>query len=163
VVCPVRAIALPGWNDAAVVAQISAALRPDGAASGEPRLIALACEWSAYAAADMAGVRPASGAQSVYPAEVRIIRMPCSARFDPDHILWAFLNGADGVFLGACPPGECHYGTGNRYAKDRVEALKKQFVERGIDPRRLCLEFLPGDDGERFAQAITDFTEVVKQ
>jgi heterodisulfide reductase subunit A len=161
VACPVKAITLPGWEDAVILAQISAACAKRVPA--ETRVVALACEWSAYAAADMAGVRPASGAQSVYPAEVRIIRMPCSARFDPDHILWAFLNGADGVFLGACPPGECHYGTGNRYAKDRVEALKKQFVERGIDPRRLCLEFLPGDDGERFAQAITDFTEVVKQ
>jgi coenzyme F420-reducing hydrogenase delta subunit len=104
----------------------------------------------------MAGVRRLS-----YPADVRIIRMPCSARFDPNHILWAFINGADGVFLGACPPGECHYGAGNLYAKERVEALKKQLAERGFDPRRLRLEFLPGDDGEKFAQAMTDFVEVL--
>ncbi|HLB46083.1 MAG TPA: FAD-dependent oxidoreductase [Anaerolineales bacterium] len=160
VACPARALTLPGWDDAAILAQISAALRVRGELSSTARVarrvVVLACEWSAYAAADMAGVRRLS-----YPTDVRIIRMPCSARFDPNHILWAFINGADGVFLGACLPGECHYGAGNLYAKERVEALKKQLAERGFDPRRLRLEFLPGDDGKKFAQVMTDFVEVL--
>ncbi|MBN1887949.1 MAG: hydrogenase iron-sulfur subunit [Thermoflexales bacterium] len=147
VVCPPKAITLPGGGDAEILAQISAALaRPAG------RIVALACEWSAYAAADVAGARRLS-----YPPGVRIIRLNCSARFDPYHILWAFLNGAQGVFLGACPPGECHHGDGNRYAAQRVEALKGQLAEHGIDPRRLRLEFLAGDDGEGFARAVTEF------
>jgi heterodisulfide reductase subunit A len=155
VACPVKAIALPGWGDPEILAQISAAWRaPDASAV---RVLALACEWSAYAAADMAGAR-----QLPYPADVRIVRMNCSARFDPYHILWAFVNGADGVFLGACPPGECHYGTGNLYAKERVELLKQQLAERGIDPRRLRLELLPGDDGDKFAQTMTDFVTELK-
>jgi len=152
VACTVKAIRLPGWDDAAILAQISAALRDREAA----RVIAFACEWSAYAAADMAGARRAS-----YPAGVRLIRMPCSARVDPDHILWALINGADGVFVGLCSPGECHYGSGNRFAQERVETLKKQLAERGFDPRRLRLEFLSGDDGEKFAQVMTDFVKVV--
>ena len=86
-----------------------------------PKILALTCEWSAYGAADMAGAR-----RIPYPPNARILRMNCSARFDPYHILWAFLNGADGVFLGACPPGECHYGLGNLYAQERMEKLKSR-------------------------------------
>jgi heterodisulfide reductase subunit A len=154
VACPVKAISLPGWNDAAILAQISAALRRSDATN--TRVVALACEWSAYAAADMAGAR-----REPYPADVRVIRMPCSARFDPDHILWAFIHGATGVFLGACPPGECHYGAGNLYAKERMDTLRKQLAERGIDPNCLHMKFLNGDDGEGFARAITEFVESV--
>ena len=150
VVCPVKAINLPGWDDLESPAQISAALDlwPD---SG-PKVLALACEWSAYGAADMAGVERIS-----YPPNVRLIRMNCSARFDPYHILWAFLNGADGVFLGACPPGECHYGLGNLYARERIEKLKTELAAHGVNPRRLRLEFLTVDDGPKFAHAVTDF------
>lgn len=164
VVCPAKAITLPGWNDAAILAQISAALKPpptpgegDEKTKRDTRVVALSCEWSAYAAADIAGVR-----RIAYPPEVRIIRMNCSARFDPNLILWAFLNGADGVFLGACHPGECHYGSGNLYAQERIEVLKKQLAERGFDPSRLNLEFLSGDDGEKFAQSIIDFVLAVQ-
>ncbi len=151
VVCPVKAILLPGWGDAEILAQISAVLRR---ASATGKVVALACEWSAYAAADMAGAR-----HMAYPPDVCIIRMNCSARFDPYHVLWAFINGAAGVFLGACPPGECHYGTGNLYAKERVEVLKKLLAEHGIDPRRLRLEFLAGDDGGQFAKTMTGFVK----
>jgi coenzyme F420-reducing hydrogenase delta subunit len=121
--------------------------------------LALACEWSAYGAADMAGVQ-----RIPYPANVRMIRMNCSARFDPYHILWAFLNGADGVLLGACPPGECHYGLGNLYAGERVEKLKAELAAHGVNPRRLRLEFLTVDDGAKFAHAAADFvTELEKE
>jgi heterodisulfide reductase subunit A len=150
VVCPVKAIALPGWDDIETPAQISAAL--DSWTDAGPKVLALACEWSAYGAADMAGVQRIS-----YPPNVRLIRMNCSARFDPYHILWAFLNGADGVFLGACPPGECHYGLGNLYARERVEKLKTELVAHGVNPCRLHLEFLTVDDGAKFARAAADF------
>jgi coenzyme F420-reducing hydrogenase delta subunit len=76
--------------------------------------------------------------------------------------LWAFINGADGVFLGACPPGECHYGTGNLYAQERVEKLKTELAAHGVDPRRLHLEFLTVDEGAKFAQAMEDFVEEVQ-
>lgn len=161
VVCPAKAISLPGWDNIEIPAQISAALKPDSLEGGRskpgiPKVLVLACEWSAYAAADMAGTR-----RLRYPANVRIIRMNCSARFDPFHILWAFLNGANGVFLGACPPGECHYGTGNLYAKERVEVLKKELRQHGVDPNCLHLEYLSVEDGAKFAKTLTDFVEEI--
>jgi heterodisulfide reductase subunit A len=150
VVCPVKAISLPGWDNIEIPAQISAALQQRK--NGEVKVIALTCEWSAYAAAEMAGAR-----RIPFPSNVQILRMNCSARFDPYHILWAFLNGADGVFLGACPPGECHYGTGNLFAQERVEKIKKELAAHGIEPGRLRLEFMTLENGTRFAQAVTDF------
>jgi heterodisulfide reductase subunit A len=157
VVCPVKAIALPGWDDLETPAQISAALETWG--NGGPKVLALACEWSAYGAADMAGVQ-----RVPYPANVRLIRMNCSARFDPYHILWAFLNGADGVLLGACPPGECHYGLGNLYARERIGKLRSELAAHGVNPCRLRLEFLTVDDGPKFARAVADFvTELEKE
>lgn len=160
VVCPVKAISLAGWDNTEIPAQITAALQSHDGESGYPgqaKILALACDWSAYAAADMAGSR-----KMTYPASVRILRMNCSARFDPYHILWAFLNGADGVFLGACTPGECHYGVGNLYARERVEVLKKELAQHGIDPRRLHLEFLSVDDGQKFVKTLTDFVAEIQ-
>ena len=154
VVCPVKAITLPGWDDIEIPEQISAALKDRQ--NGKPKVLALTCEWSAYGAADMAGAR-----HIPYPPNVAILRMNCSARFDPYHILWAFLNGADGVFLGACPPGECHYGVGNLFAQEHVEKLKTELAAHGINPNRLHLEFLTVDDGEKFARVITAFTQEV--
>ncbi len=160
VVCPVKAITLPGWSDQTILAQISAALETTryqnssngGGAENKPRIVALTCEWSAYSAAEIAGARR----ESNFP-DVKIIRMNCSARLDPDHILWAFLNGADGVFVGICNPGECHYRTGNLYAIERVERLKNQLADHGLDPRRLHLEFMSGDDYKKFIGAVTRF------
>ncbi len=158
VVCPAKAITLPGWDNIEIPAQISAALETKSSSRQErPRVIVLACEWSAYASADIAGVR-----HFPYPADVRIIRMNCSARFDPYHILWAFLNGADGVYLGACPKGECHYGTGNLFARERVEALQSELARRSLDPRRLHLEFMSVDDGKKFAETLTDFVNTLE-
>lgn len=166
VACPVKAITIPGWEDNTLLAEISAVLHPPArravqagirqTTQPQPRILVLACEWSAYAAADIAGAQ-----RQPYPANIRILRMNCSARFDPNHILWAFLNGAQGVLLGACPPGECHYGGGNLQARERVLALKQQFAEYGIDPNRLHLEHLSVDDGEGFVKAIRNFTAAI--
>jgi heterodisulfide reductase subunit A len=170
VACPVKAIGLPGWDEAALLAQLSAALAPEprrpssnGRANGALRIVVMACEWSAYAAADLAGARFAARCEKrfAYPAEVRILRMPCAARVDPNHLLWAFLNGADGILVGACPPGECHHGLGNLFAKRRVEALQRQMAEHGINPIRLGLAQVPNDDGEAFAQAVRDLVNLV--
>lgn len=158
VVCPVRAISLPGWDDIEIPVQIAAALQSRSFQPGVKKIIVLACEWSAYAAADVAGTRHIS-----YPANVRIIRTNCSARFDPYHILWAFLNGADGVFLGACPPGECHYGSGNLYAEERVAVLKTELAQHGVDPQRLRLEFLSVDDGRKFVKVLCNFVAEIAE
>lgn len=160
VICPVNAILIPGWDDLSIVTQINAAFSTSHTkdeAEGvvhPPRILAFACEWSAYASADLAGTL-----RIPYSSDVRILRMNCSARFDPQHILWALLNNADGVLLGACHPGECHYGTGNLYAEERVKVLKQQLADYGLDPRRVRLEFLAGDDGAGFVETITAFRD----
>jgi heterodisulfide reductase subunit A len=155
VVCPAKAILMEPYTDQELVAQIDAALSTP--LDGDPRVLGLMCEWSGYAAADLAG---AEGRQ--YPSQMRIIRMGCSARFDPYMILWAFLRGADGVLLGACDPGMCHYVEGNRWAEARVENLRGLLKEAGFDPRRLRLEWLKPDDAEKFADLVTEFTDEIE-
>ncbi len=156
VVCPVKAISLPGWDNQEIPAQISAALQAHQ--DGGPKILALACEWSAFGAADIAGTR-----HLAYPTNLRILRMNCSARFDPYHILWAFINGADGVLLGACRPGECHYGVGNLYARERFEKLQTEMSAHGVNPRRLHLEYLTVDDGRKFAETAINFEKEIRQ
>ena len=156
VACPVKAISQPINSDVQVLAQIDAALA-NGAQNGRPRILVFGCEWSSHAAAELAGANKLS-----YPAEVRLIRVGCSARFDPTHVLWAFFSGADGVFLGACPPGECHYVNGNRYAQERINTLRGLLAESGFDPRRLRLEWITPDDPHDFVGKITDFTNLVR-
>jgi F420-non-reducing hydrogenase iron-sulfur subunit len=121
----------------------------------QPQVLVLACEWSAYAAAELAGKRSPGN----FAADVRLLRLNCSARFDPDHVLWAFLNGADGVLLGACPMGACHYGDGNRYAVQRMEALYRRLDEHGFDSRRLRLAFFSNDDPAGYTTTVRDFID----
>jgi heterodisulfide reductase subunit A len=149
--CPSKAITLQSSTDRQFLAQISAALA--GPRNGEPRVLGLLCQWSGYAAADLAGAQHLQ-----YPSSVRLIQVGCSARFDPHHILWAFLNGADGVFLGACEPGECHYVLGNQYAESRIKRLQEMLTTAGFDARRLQMVWLKPDEPEEFVTAITDFT-----
>jgi coenzyme F420-reducing hydrogenase delta subunit/Pyruvate/2-oxoacid:ferredoxin oxidoreductase delta subunit len=156
VACPVKAIDLPGWNHAAILAQISAALQPvEPRILAQPQVLVMACEWSTYAAAELAGRR----LPEKFLTNVQVLRLNCSARFDPDHVLWAFLNGADGVLLGACPPGACHYGDGNRYAVQRMEALHRRLEEHGFDPRRLRLAFFSNDDPAGYTAAVRNFVD----
>lgn len=155
VVCPARAIVMEPYTDGELIAQISAALA--GSTDGQPRVVGLMCEWSGYAAADLAG---AEGRQ--YPSNILFIRAGCSARFDPYHVLWAFLQGADGVLLGACEPGMCHYVEGNGWAERRFEALRKMLKDGGFDPRRLRLEWFRPDDAEKFVEMVTDFTDEIE-
>jgi heterodisulfide reductase subunit A len=154
--CPSKAITLQSSTDRQLLAQLSAALA--GPQNGEPRVLGLLCQWSGYAAADLAGARHLQ-----YPSNVRLIQVGCSARFDPHHILWAFLNGADGVFLGACEPGECHYVLGNQYAESRIKGLREMLTAAGFDARRLQLAWLKPDEPEQFVTAITDFTASIEK
>jgi len=156
VACPVKAISQTSNSDVQVLAQIEAALA-SASQDGRRRILVFGCEWSGHAAAELAGADKLS-----YPAEARLIQVGCSARFDPIHILWAFFNGANGVFLGACPPGDCHYVNGNRYAQERVGTLRSLLAESGFDPRRLRLEWIVPDDPHDFVGKITDFTNLVR-
>jgi heterodisulfide reductase subunit A len=153
--CPPRAICLPLDSDAQMLAQIDEALAGAGQ-DGQLRMVVFGCEWSCLAAAELAGAKGLH-----YPVGVRPIRLRCSARFDPAHALWALFNGADGVFLGACPPGKCHYINGSRFAQDRFDALCAQLRESGFDPRRLRREWITPDDPADFVSKITGFAGLV--
>ncbi len=153
VACPSRAIEAPGERE--ILAQIEAALSQPR--DGQVRVLALGCQWSGHAAAELAGAR-----RMAYPPEVRPIEVGCSARFDPLHVLWAFYNGADGVFLGGCPPGECHYAGGNRHAQERIAALRALLAGGTLDGRRIALEWITPDDPAAFVARITAFTETVR-
>ncbi len=146
--CPTKAIDLPSASDAQIFAQVQAVLvaRHDGAAP----VLVFACSWSGFAAMELAGAR-----RMTYPANVRVIELPCSARLDPLHVLFAFYNGAERVMLALCPPNECHFGNGNQYAETRIENLRRQLAAHGIDPLRLQIVRMMGDDADAWVHAVT--------
>jgi len=124
----------------------------------EPRIVGFLCNWCCYAGADLAGV-----SRFQYPANIRIIRLMCSGRADPAFIFRAFSKGADGVFIGGCWLGECHYITeGNYDAISMMHLTSKMLGEIGIDPERLRLEWVSASEGIRFAEVMTDFSEKLK-
>ncbi|HEX59226.1 MAG TPA: hydrogenase iron-sulfur subunit [Methanomicrobia archaeon] len=126
--------------------------------SFEPKIIGFACNWCTYAGADLAGT-----SRLKYPPNIRLIRVMCTGRIDPEFILAAFARGADGVFIGGCHPGDCHYMAGNYKAKRRVELLKRLLAQLGISPERLRMEFISAAEGAKFAEVITEFTEKLKE
>jgi F420-non-reducing hydrogenase iron-sulfur subunit len=127
--------------------------------SYEPKIVGFLCNWCSYAGADLAGV-----SRFQYPTNLRVIRVMCSGRVHPAHILEAFRNGADGVLVAGChPPNDCHYISGNLKAKRRVAMLKKFMEQMGMDPERLRLEWVSAAEGEKFAKVVTEFTNMLKE
>jgi len=124
----------------------------------EVNLIGFMCNWCCYAGADLAGV-----SRFQYPPNIKIIRVMCSGRVDPELILDTFLYGADGVFIGGCHLGDCHYLEGNYYAEKKIEMAKRLLKAAGVEPERLRLEWISASEGERFAAIITAFTEEIKE
>ncbi len=116
------------------------------------------CNWCCYAGADLAGV-----SRFRYPPNIRIIRVMCSGRVDPEIILDTFLYGADGVFIGGCHLGDCHYVEGNYYAEKKIEMARRLLKEAGVEPERLRLEWVSASEGELFASTIKEFTEEIKE
>jgi heterodisulfide reductase subunit A len=155
VACPVKAIHPTLDSDPQIYAQIEEALT-SASHDDDPRILTFGCEWSSHAAAELAGAK-----KLAYPVIVRPIQTRCSARFDPLHVLWAFLHGADGVFLGVCPPGKCHYGNGNEHAHNRIKNLYSQLEMGGFDRRRLRFEYIQPDNPDDYAQKLTNFSNLV--
>jgi len=123
----------------------------------EPKIVGFLCNWCGYAGADLAGTSRLS-----YPTNIRIIRVMCSGRVEPAFILTAFENGADGVLVAGCHPGDCHYRSGNQHAEKRIEKTKKLLDLVGIGSDRLRLEWVSASEGEKFASVIKDFTEKLR-
>ena len=124
--------------------------------SFEPKIIGFLCNWCSYAGADLAGV-----SRFQYPPNLRIIRLLCSGRVDPYFIIEAFIQGADGVFIGGCHPGDCHYISGNLYAEKKIKMTKKILERSGFDAGRLRLEWIAASEGELFAKTIAEFTNQI--
>ena len=108
----------------------------------EPTIVAFLCNWCTFTAADLAGT-----SRLVYPANVKIIRMMCSGMVDPKYVVKAFLEGADGVLIGGCWPGDCHYINGNMKARRRVALLHEVIDQFGIDQERLWLRWVAASEG----------------
>jgi len=124
----------------------------------EPKIVCFFCKWCTYAGADLAGT-----ARMKYEPNAIPIRVMCSSRVSPAHILHAFREGADGVFIGGCHPGDCHYQTGNYKTLKRITLLKKMLPQLGIDPRRLRLEWISAAESAKFVKVINEFIEEIRK
>lgn len=123
----------------------------------QPRIVAFLCNWCSYAGADLAGI-----SRIQYPPSIRVVRVPCSGRVDPFFILKALQNGADGVLVSGCHPGDCHYLTGNYVARRRFAVLNDLLEMAGIEPGRVSFSWVSAAEGERFAAVVREVTDKVR-
>jgi heterodisulfide reductase subunit A len=155
--CPANAITLHHFTDDQISSMVKAALE-ETVPPEELRILAFFCNWCSYAGADMAGV-----SRFKYPPNVRIIRVMCSGRVETRHILESFILGADGVLVGGCHPGDCHYISGNLKAERRVKEAKGLLEETGIGGERLRLRWFSAGEGKKLAEELTEFTDVTRK
>lgn len=118
-----------------------------------PTIVAFLCNWCAYTGADLAGT-----SRLHYAPNIRIIRVMCSGRIEPSFILKAFQQGADGVLVCGCHPGDCHYQTGNYRCLRRIKLLEKFIAQMGIEKERLRLEWISASEGKQFAELVNKMT-----
>ena len=123
----------------------------------EPKIIAFLCNWCSYTGADLAGT-----ARVQYPANVRIVRIMCTGALDPIYVIKPLLEGADGVLVSGCYPGDCHYVNGNLKARRRMATLKTILSEFGLEEERVWLRWISASEGVRFAQTVTEMTDRLK-
>lgn len=123
----------------------------------EPKIVGFLCNWCSYAGADKAGT-----AQNPYPPNVSVVRVMCSGRVDPQFVLKAFEQGADGVLILACHPRDCHYKEGNYRAVGRHRILINLLEQFGIPRERCRFDYVSAGEGDRFVQVITETVETVR-
>jgi len=123
----------------------------------EPRIVAFFCNWCTYTAADLAGI-----SRLKYAANVRVVRVMCSGRVDPQFVLDAFANGADGVLIGGCHPGDCHYQEGNYKALRRVHLLKRVLRDLGVEEARFRLEWISASEGDKVRTVVNEMVRQVR-
>lgn len=125
--------------------------------SFEPKIVGFLCNWCSYTGADLAGT-----SRIQYPPNLRVIRVMCSARVEPEFVLEALAEGADGVLICGCHPGDCHYSEGNYKAMRRFPLLRQVLRDFGIEDDRVRLEWVSASEGQRFADIASDMTERVR-
>jgi len=123
----------------------------------EPRIVGFLCRWCAYTGADLAGT-----SRMHYPANLSAIRVMCSGRVDPTFVVKALADGADGVLIAGCHPGDCHYAEGNYRTLRRYPMLMKLLEQFGIQRERVRLEWVSASEGARFAEVVTEMTETLR-
>jgi F420-non-reducing hydrogenase iron-sulfur subunit len=119
----------------------------------EPKIVAFFCTWCTYTAADLAGI-----SRLQYAPNVRVARLMCSGRVDPQFVLAAFRHGADGVLVGGCHPGDCHYQEGNHKTRRRIELLRAVLHDLGVEDERLRLEWMSASEGEKVQRVCNEMT-----
>ncbi|NOY11711.1 MAG: hydrogenase iron-sulfur subunit, partial [Archaeoglobi archaeon] len=153
--CPADAIDMGFFKEEAIVSAIDALAEEK---SMEPLVLAFACHYCSYGAADLAGTTKVQ-----YEPNIRIIRTLCSGRVDPEWILRALKKGIDGVIVSGCRLGECHFKVGNYHAKDRVEAIKKALEEVGINPERVTAIWHSAGEASGIAEDFNNFVEKLRE
>lgn len=123
----------------------------------EPKILAFCCNWCTYTGADLAGLN-----RMKYPANVRVVRLPCSSRVNPQFILRAFQKGCDGVMVCGCHPGDCHYTTGNYYTRRRMTLLFSMLDYLGIERERTRVEWVSAAEGAKFSATMNDFARTIR-
>ncbi len=126
--------------------------------SFSPELTAFTCIYCGYMAADTAG-----SLRIEYPANVKLVRLPCTGKTDIQYLLDAFDQGADGVYVVACNLGNCHHVRGNERGKARVQRAREILESIGIEPERLEIFFVSGGMGATFAEIAREMTERIKK
>ncbi len=124
----------------------------------EPQIVAFTCHYCAYAAADLAGIM-----RLQYPTNIRIVKLPCTGTVDLLHILKAFEEGSDGVFVAGCLEGGCHFLEGNVRARKRVQRAKRILESVGLGKDRIEMFFMSSSEGPRFAEVAREMTERIKE
>ncbi len=124
----------------------------------EPRIVAFFCNWCTYLAADLAGT-----SRMKYAPNARVIRVMCSGRVDPQFVLEALANGADGVLIGGCHPGDCHYQEGNYKALRRFKLLQRMAADLGVEEERLRLEWISAAEADRVRTVMDEMTEQLRR
>lgn len=124
----------------------------------QPKIVAFLCNWCSYAGADLAGT-----SRLKYNPQIRIIRVPCSGRVDPLYIIRALADGADGVLVSGCHPGDCHYSTGNYYARRKFALLKRLMDFLGLDERRIHFSWVSAAEGGKWSCVVNEVAEAVYQ
>lgn len=122
----------------------------------KPNIIAFLCNWCSYAGADLAGT-----SRLKYDSHIRLIRVPCSGKVDPLYILRAFADGADGVLISGCHPGDCHYSTGNYFARRKFALLKRLIEFCGIDERRVHFSWVSAAEGGKWSHVVNEVVDAV--
>ena len=124
----------------------------------EPKIVVFACNWCTYAAIDLAGT-----SRMKYPSNVRVIRVMCSGRVDPQLVLEAFRRGADGVLVAGCHPGDCHYVNGNMKTMRRTVMLEKLLKMMGIEKGRFRREWISASEALRWVEIVKEMVEEVRK